>query len=279
MSNTQGSFGVLLFGLSRQERGVVGRIFSLTSSCQRRYHIVSPHDYSVIDLALVDSSHVDLFGEWLIRWSPPNLIPIQLVREFDAEQLNEGDLKRPLNSTKILAALDRLTISDLKYVPELVISDSLARNNRPSATLSQVSESIPKSGMTALVVDDSAIARKMMGIEFGLFGISVQFAQTGREAVQRFNKGRYDIVCLDVILPDIDGFKLCKMIKTQSTSASLVCMVTSKASPIDRLKGIMAGCDVYLTKPVKPHKLHKVINDRLLNHASLDFPQQSYSTG
>lgn len=125
MSNKQRFFGVLLFGLSRQERGVVKRIFSLTGSRQRRYHIVSPHDYSTVDLALVDCSHPDLFGDWLVRWSPPNLIPIELVREFNAEQLSESDLKRPLNPTKILAALDRLTISDLKYVPELVIGDSL----------------------------------------------------------------------------------------------------------------------------------------------------------
>jgi two-component system, cell cycle response regulator len=63
-------------------------------------------------------------------------------------------------------------------------------------------------------------------------------------------------VFLDVIMPGIDGYQVCKLIKSKrAANKTAVIMLTSKGSPFDRIRGAMAGCDAYLTKPVDEDKL------------------------
>ena len=66
---------------------------------------------------------------------------------------------------------------------------------------------------------------------------------------------------LDVVLPGIDGYQVCKLIKgnKQAIKRTAVVMLTSRASPFDRLRGSLSGCDAYLTKPVDENLLLEVI--------------------
>jgi twitching motility two-component system response regulator PilG len=69
-----------------------------------------------------------------------------------------------------------------------------------------------------------------------------------------------DLVFLDVMLPGADGYQICKTIKKNRLKNSVpVVMLTSKSSPFDRVKGSLAGCDSYLTKPVEFRKLVEVL--------------------
>jgi twitching motility two-component system response regulator PilG len=71
----------------------------------------------------------------------------------------------------------------------------------------------------------------------------------------------YTCVFLDVVLPGIDGYQVCKLIKSnkQAVKRTAVVMLTSRSSPFDKLRGSLAGCDEYLTKPVDENRLLEVI--------------------
>jgi len=93
-----------------------------------------------------------------------------------------------------------------------------------------------------------------------MFGIQVHTAETGEQAIDYINKNYYNLIFLDVVLPGIDGYQLCKIFKKDKTRKKTpVIMLTSKSSPFDRVKGALAGCDTYLTKPVKQETFTKPV--------------------
>jgi twitching motility two-component system response regulator PilG len=106
-------------------------------------------------------------------------------------------------------------------------------------------------GVRALVVDDSTTVRRLMDLTLRPMGIEVEFADRGEDALVLARRRGYDIVFLDVMLPGIDGYRVCKVIKGEkATKHTPVIMLTSKDSAFDKVRGIMAGTDVYLTKPL-----------------------------
>ena len=77
-------------------------------------------------------------------------------------------------------------------------------------------------------------------------------------------KDHYDIIFLDVVMPGVDGYEVCRRIrKNMLTKQTPVIMLTSKSSSFDRVRGAMAGCNSYLTKPVDYEKFHKVLEEYL----------------
>ncbi len=101
----------------------------------------------------------------------------------------------------------------------------------------------------ALVVDDSASVRKQIELELNYFAVEVDYAGTAAEAARLLNDNYYDVAFLDVVLPDTDGFRICKRIKATSRTTSVI-MLTGRATQADKVKGALAGCDDYLVKPV-----------------------------
>lgn len=115
----------------------------------------------------------------------------------------------------------------------------------PLITSQSTSSNFP----TALVVDDSPSVRKQLELELDLFKVDVDYAGTAEEALSLLNNKKYDIAFLDVVLPDKDGFQICKHIKSKCKN-TIVMMLTGKATQSDKIKGSLAGCDDYLVKPV-----------------------------
>lgn len=100
-----------------------------------------------------------------------------------------------------------------------------------------------------LVVDDSPSVRKQLEIELDLFDVTVDYADCAEAAFNLLSQNKYDMALLDVVLPDKDGFQICKKIKTDSKD-TIAIMLTGKATQADKIKGSLAGCDDYLIKPV-----------------------------
>lgn len=117
-----------------------------------------------------------------------------------------------------------------------------------------------------LVVDDSDIALRFMAGKLDRFGFVVHLARSGEEAIERTLQQRFAFVFMDVSMPGLDGFKTCKLIKRREypdgERPPTIAMLTSRGTPIDKLRGTMAGCDAYLTKPIDEAELFKVIGDR-----------------
>ena len=117
-----------------------------------------------------------------------------------------------------------------------------------------------------LVVDDSDIALRFMAGNLERFGFVVHLARSGEEAIERTLSRHFAFVFMDVNMPGLDGFKTCKEIKRRryedGKRPPTIVMLTSRDTPIDKLRGTMAGSDAYLTKPLREAELLKVIGDR-----------------
>jgi twitching motility two-component system response regulator PilG len=109
-----------------------------------------------------------------------------------------------------------------------------------------------------LVVDDSLAVRNHLSSMLGRYGIEVVTAETAEEGIRYAAMTPFGCVLMDVLMPGIDGFEACRRIKAKRSQLPVV-MLTSKSSPFDRVRGKMAGCDTYLTKPVDPVQLREVI--------------------
>jgi two-component system, cell cycle response regulator len=134
--------------------------------------------------------------------------------------------------------------------------------------LRRQSSNIP---LRALVVDDSTTLRRLMELTLSPFGIELDFADTGEYAVALAKANPYDIIFLDVMLPGMDGYRACKAIKADKrTKDTPVVMLTSMNSAFDKVRGIMAGTSVYLTKPLDRNQLMQAI-DKCVPHARINF--------
>jgi len=111
-----------------------------------------------------------------------------------------------------------------------------------------------------LAVDDSPLMRTFLQNKLQPYGIQPEFASSGEEALFKISKQHFDMIFLDVMLPGMDGYDVCKMIKkNKDNSLMKVVMLTSKDKTFDKIRGTMAGCDGYLTKPVDELKLRAII--------------------
>jgi len=100
-----------------------------------------------------------------------------------------------------------------------------------------------------LVVEDDPSIR--MGLEDTLTakGYQVEVVGRGVEGAERASSGKFDLVVLDVMLPDIDGFEVCRRIRNSPASKVAVIMLSARGAELDRVRGLELGADDYVTKP------------------------------
>jgi CheY-like chemotaxis protein len=117
---------------------------------------------------------------------------------------------------------------------------------------------IPASdGNTLLLVDDTASKRYVLGSWLRRGGYTVIEAATGTEALDRFHQGGIDLVVLDVSLPDISGFEVCELIKSDPVHGTTPVIHVSAAAvqSVDRTHGLDRGADAYLVEPIDPDEM------------------------
>jgi two-component system cell cycle response regulator len=109
---------------------------------------------------------------------------------------------------------------------------------------------------TVLVVDDSATVRAFMRSKLAPFRFDVDYAENGEKAIDMAQAKKYTCIFLDIMMPGIDGYQVCKSIKSNVDSRdTAVVMLSSKSSAFDKFRGTWAGCDAYLAKPVSEDDL------------------------
>ena len=104
-----------------------------------------------------------------------------------------------------------------------------------------------------LVVDDEARMRRFMAMNLDLEGYQVLEASNGLEAVKRVREDLPDLVLLDVMMPEMDGFEALRLIR-QSSNVPVI-MLTVKSDEEDKVRGLELGADDYVTKPFGPREL------------------------
>ena len=126
------------------------------------------------------------------------------------------------------------------------------------------------SNRPVLVVDDSLAVRAHLRSLLEARGVSVVLADSAETGIAAAAAAPYGCILMDVLMPGIDGYEACRRIKSAASAGKrpAIVMLTSKSSPFDRIRGKMAGCDAYLTKPVDPPKLHEVVTQYIAAVAS-----------
>jgi len=106
---------------------------------------------------------------------------------------------------------------------------------------------------TLLVVDDEPTLRETLAYNLEHDGYRVVTAADGREALERFRAERPDLVVLDLMLPELSGVEVCRIIRQESDVPIL--MLTAKDSEVDKVVGLEVGADDYVTKPFSLREL------------------------
>ncbi len=107
-----------------------------------------------------------------------------------------------------------------------------------------------------LVVDDEPDAIELIKFNLKAAGYEVITAVDGEEALKKARSMLPDLVILDLMLPEVDGLEVCKILRRdQRVSATPILMLTAKAAEIDRVLGLELGADDYVTKPFSPREL------------------------
>jgi len=116
------------------------------------------------------------------------------------------------------------------------------------------------SGIKVMIIDDSNTIRKSAEIFLLQAGCQVLLAEDGFDALAKIADHQPDLVFCDILMPRLDGYQTCALIKKNSRfSATPVIMLSSKDGLFDRARGRMVGSDEYLTKPFTKDGLLKTV--------------------
>jgi CheY-like chemotaxis protein len=239
MTPTDNSYSVDVIGFNPTEKLLLSSIFGLAARRDPSFVRREASATKPADVYLVDGSDAKAMSEFqAVRARYP--APAVLIGEANGSGLPA--LPRPIQWARLLQSFDD------------------AVQNTPVLEKTQLVK--PKEITDAvLVVDDNLTVRKFMEAKLAPYGFVADFAETGEQAVGLTGTKEYTCVFLDVVLPGIDGYQVCKLIKgnKQAVKRTAVVMLTSRSSPFDKLRGSLAGCDEYLTKPVDENHLLEVI--------------------
>lgn len=191
------------------------------------------------------------------------------LREFNHAEMtnlgighfNLGNFDTGLKYLQEASRLDANNVILAGQVNALAIRvDEISRQNEVNETR--------VTGKTILVVDDSPTVRKLISGKLEKSGHVVVCASDGVEALEHLETGIPDLVLLDITMPRMDGYEVCKHIRANPQAKDLpVVMISGKDGFFDKVRGRMAGSTGYVTKPFGPETLMKALETYLLPEA------------
>ena len=126
-----------------------------------------------------------------------------------------------------------------------------------------------------LIAEDEDAIREFVVINLKRAGYDVVDCPNGEEALYAYENAEepFDVVILDIMMPKMDGFTVCKKIRAASDSVGIV-MLTAKSQEMDKVNGLMLGADDYITKPFSPSELVARV-DALHRRVSMSSPRKN----
>jgi two-component system alkaline phosphatase synthesis response regulator PhoP len=126
---------------------------------------------------------------------------------------------------------------------------------------------------TVLVVDDEKDIRDLIAYNLSKEGFAVLTAADGNEALQKLAEHKVAVVVLDIMMPGMDGFEVCRRIRARETTATLpVIFLTARSGEADHIIGLELGADDYIQKPVSPRVLVARVKSMLRRSDRPDAP-------
>ena len=115
-----------------------------------------------------------------------------------------------------------------------------------------------------LVVDDEIYIVHILDFSLGMEGYEVLTALDGEQALEKARAEHPDLIVLDIMMPKLDGYETCKLLKADENTRSIpVILLSAKGRNVDQKIGFEVGADDYITKPFSPRKLVERINTLL----------------
>jgi twitching motility two-component system response regulator PilG len=276
MSNSR-SFSVAALGFEDNERRLLRNVLQISEHRAPAFVPFAPQSQAFPQIVIVNGDKPQAMASWetLKRaQSHKGVISAVVLSRTVPEDSPKYWLTRPILATRLFALLERVVTEEHGFEPalaiqnenDLVVFDTGPQPTAPAPEARTAAPTPEKSAgsneLAALVVDDSLPVRVQMRAALERIAKHVDFAETGEDALGLIESRRYDVVFLDVILPGLDGYEVCKRIrKSASNQRTPVVMLTSNSSPADRIKGKLAGCDTYLIKPVREGVFEEVIRE------------------
>ncbi len=120
-----------------------------------------------------------------------------------------------------------------------------------------------------LIVDDESDALEILGFKLREAGFNPIFAKDGTRAIAAARDEKPDLMVLDLMLPEVDGLEVCKILRRDANTAKMpIIMLTARAAEMDRVVGLELGADDYVTKPFSPRELVLRIRKLLARNSS-----------
>jgi CheY-like chemotaxis protein len=114
---------------------------------------------------------------------------------------------------------------------------------------------------TALIVEDEPEANKLLSMLVQLHGYATESAFTGSEALEMVRNRVPDVVFLDLMLPDLDGYEVCRALKSSGTTRQVpIVIVTARIAAENRIESFHAGADDYVPKPYTPDQIFEALD-------------------
>jgi two-component system alkaline phosphatase synthesis response regulator PhoP len=115
-----------------------------------------------------------------------------------------------------------------------------------------------------LVVDDEIYIVHILDFSLGMEGYEVVTALDGEQALEKMKTEKPDLIVLDIMMPKLDGYEVCKAVKADPATKQIpVILLSAKGRNVDQSMGFEVGADDYITKPFSPRKLVERINQLL----------------
>ena len=241
---------VTLSGFFENEINKFQQIFSFSESRERSYVLT----HTTPDIILVNILNKEALDKNLAYTAQHPEVLLVTVGRSTPEKQSTFHIAPPYITSRVLRTLDQIKIE--------------TPDNNPIATDEVIKIECHENKVeldnqyNVLVVDDSPSMQKMLEIELSQVELNIKtdFADTGEEALKKTEHKHYDFIFLDIMMPGIDGYEVCKTIrKNPDEKKTPIIMLSGKTSPLDEVKGVIAGCTTYLTKPIEHAEFQGVI--------------------
>jgi DNA-binding response OmpR family regulator len=130
---------------------------------------------------------------------------------------------------------------------------------------------------TVLIADDEKNIVQLARMYLQAEGFSVDTASNGREALDKARQGKPDLLVLDLMMPDVDGWEVCRRLRKESDLP--IIMLTARGDDVDKIVGLELGADDYMTKPFNARELVARIKAVLRRYAAGKSPQRVLQVG
>ncbi|MEE8356732.1 MAG: response regulator [Anaerolineales bacterium] len=117
---------------------------------------------------------------------------------------------------------------------------------------------------TILIIDDDIDTLKLVGIMLERKGFRILASTSGNKGLQLVKDEHPDLILLDIMIPDIDGYEIARTVRSNSDTETIpIIMFTARSQVDDKVEGLEAGADAYITKPARPRELFAQVNSIL----------------